>query len=181
MYSSHIRYLATAFVDASAVDFAPHIADLMNVVPGVQLIPQGIQEELPDRIVTRYLLANPGSEWQIALLSKRIDVNRITSNPIHGSDLGSFNQAETYLINQNKISGSIEERSHERVWKAFAREGGTLHNAIYKNGDQLKKKRRSADYDPTDKKWSEEVKLSINVAKNIESYLNKIKAAKERN
>lgn len=85
----------------------------------------------------------------------------------------AYNLAVRFLENRHLAVKSFGNK-HEAVWNEFQRGPGKDWKAVYKIGDSLKKRRVDADYFLTQKKWTEEVKVAIAEAKNIQHWLRQI-------
>jgi uncharacterized protein (UPF0332 family) len=92
----------------------------------------------------------------------------------------AFNIAKDFLGKNGIVISENKASVHQEVWSAFEGRGETW-GAVYRHGDSLKQRRRAADYNLTPrnrngkpKNWLEEVKHSIDEAKSVLFWLQKI-------
>ena len=90
LYSTKLRYLASAFVDAqSIVANTADMATLLTKIDDERLLPGSVQELSSTGTMPRIAFSAPDDTLQLVLLGSRFDYSRLATDP-EGSDLGEF-------------------------------------------------------------------------------------------
>ena len=101
MYESHIRYLASVFVDADSIKAsAAGLPGLLERYGDTGLLPILVQEQDLGGIQPRFAFADPAGRWRVALRGRRFDVSQHAVDPPGAgmADFGSFcRQAADWL------------------------------------------------------------------------------------
>jgi hypothetical protein len=103
MYSSHVRFVAVAFLDAESLQPGPkEVTDLMTRFGEPLFLPSTALEQAPGGVVSnRMIFQSQDSKWRIAFLSRGFEVSLLSADPFeeHLGDFGAFCARSAILLN----------------------------------------------------------------------------------